>query len=696
MKSIIIIVIAFVLFIPTVAMGEIKIDETNERLFYSGASSLSSADIDGHEFSSGESIKFNSGFGFDINEATQKIYLFEQSTKNIQIIDPTTLQVIDEIEDDWEANPGSEIRQRDILVNDNTNKIYLLLESYVNISYRPQDDQKYKIHVYDGSTNEVIAKFDLFSLAKELLYDESRNLIYAIGFRQGYWIIDDDENLEYVSLPSSYLGLWIFGVVLDEINNQLFLQMGDRQGIVKSILVVEANTGKEIQNITDSLILNGYPPVISQKQQLIFFRTISGSDTGLVIMDVEQRKNQILGVKNIPESDLQYLEFVDDTNNKLYGQTNIGTNSQKIVIFDIDFILDSYQSELEPEELEIPAPFVDETKDPQSYLDRYYNESEYKKWFDKNYPNLTIEEAIGLVEPFSLIKEQFNECEIYAKAKFNQELKNYMATTSSGIGAEINLANSGITLDNYLMICDEQNLVPLNDLAVNLLERGEPDSALYYLNNALELFPSYQVALVNKGIALFELEEYQEAKISFEKALETDPSLELAQQGIEETSRILQGEVISQSVCGTGTIDVNGQCVVDPNYKSSGKSSKGGGCLIATATYGSELAPQVQQLRELRDNFLLQTESGTAFMNSFNDFYYSFSPIIADYERENPIFKEMVKIAITPMITSLSILNYVDMDSEESVLGYGISLIMLNVMMYVGIPASIIVGIRRI
>ena len=54
---------------------------------------------------------------------------------------------------------------------------------------------------------------------------------------------------------------------------------------------------------------------------------------------------------------------------------------------------------------------------------------------------------------------------------------------------------------------------------------------------------------------------------------------------------------------------------------------KGGGCLIATATYGSELAPQVQQLRELRDNQLLNTESGTAFMGTFNDIYYSFSPI---------------------------------------------------------------------
>ena len=112
----------------------------------------------------------------------------------------------------------------------------------------------------------------------------------------------------------------------------------------------------------------------------------------------------------------------------------------------------------------------------------------------------------------------------------------------------------------------------------------------------------------------------------------------------------------------------------------------GGGCLIATATYGSELAPQVQQLRELRDNHLLQTESGTAFMKTFNDFYYSFSPTIADWERESPVFKEMVKIGITPMLSTLSIMSLADSGSEEQVLGYGIAVILANIGMYVGIP----------
>lgn len=125
-------------------------------------------------------------------------------------------------------------------------------------------------------------------------------------------------------------------------------------------------------------------------------------------------------------------------------------------------------------------------------------------------------------------------------------------------------------------------------------------------------------------------------------------------------------------------------------------SSNGGGCLIATATFGSELAPQVQQLRELRDNTLLQTKSGIAFMKSFNDFYYSFSPMIADYERENPFFKETIKITITPLLLSLSTLNHVEFDSEQSVIGYGIGIIALNVMMYLSLPIIGIVSLRKI
>ena len=125
------------------------------------------------------------------------------------------------------------------------------------------------------------------------------------------------------------------------------------------------------------------------------------------------------------------------------------------------------------------------------------------------------------------------------------------------------------------------------------------------------------------------------------------------------------------------------------------KSDDGGGCLIATAAFGSELAPQVQFLREIRDNTVLQTQSGTSFMTGFNQLYYSFSPTIADYERENPTFKEVVKITLTPLLTSLTLLQYADIDSESEMLGYGIGIILLNIGMYFVAPAVLIMKVRK-
>lgn len=178
-------------------------------------------------------------------------------------------------------------------------------------------------------------------------------------------------------------------------------------------------------------------------------------------------------------------------------------------------------------------------------------------------------------------------------------------------------------------------------------------------------------------------------------------NVEFEGQSFSETKEVEvvatpESELPQQSVCGTGTILKDGLCVADvskSDLKTDEKSSNGGGCLIATATYGSELAPQVQQLRELRDNKLLGTESGTNFMNAFNDVYYTFSPVIADIERQNPIFKEAVKIGITPLLSSLAIMEHAD--SESKVLGIGMSVIMLNIGMYFGIPAIVIVGIKR-
>jgi hypothetical protein len=87
----------------------------------------------------------------------------------------------------------------------------------------------------------------------------------------------------------------------------------------------------------------------------------------------------------------------------------------------------------------------------------------------------------------------------------------------------------------------------------------------------------------------------------------------------------------------------------------------------------------------------MNTESGSAFMTTFNEAYYSFSPYIADMERESPLFKEAVKLGLTPMLSSLAIME--NAESESEVLGLGLSVIALNLGMYIGLPAFGIVKV---
>jgi len=201
---------------------------------------------------------------------------------------------------------------------------------------------------------------------------------------------------------------------------------------------------------------------------------------------------------------------------------------------------------------------------------------------------------------------------------------------------------------------------------------GDTDNGIYYYNQ-----------IKNDDFA------YTYSSIS----TRTDRYLCWLYMDINEYSKALSITSVFADKCraaAESALESNPEQKSEPDTKSSG-----GGCLIATAAFGSEMAPQVQFLREIRDNTVLQTESGTSFMTGFNQFYYSFSPAIADYERENPAFKETVKLALTPLLTSLTLLQYADIDSESEMLGYGISIILLNIGMYFVAPAVLIVKVRK-
>ena len=145
---------------------------------------------------------------------------------------------------------------------------------------------------------------------------------------------------------------------------------------------------------------------------------------------------------------------------------------------------------------------------------------------------------------------------------------------------------------------------------------------------------------------------------------------------------------VGGSAIGTASFDV-----LQPAPRDA-PAEAGGGCLVATAAYGTELAPQVQRLREIRDGAVYGTESGKAFMEAFNAAYYAFSPAVADWERQSPALRQAVLYALAPALWSLSVLEQADA-SDAEIAAYGAAVLLANAAMYAGIPASSAVLLKR-
>jgi hypothetical protein len=136
-------------------------------------------------------------------------------------------------------------------------------------------------------------------------------------------------------------------------------------------------------------------------------------------------------------------------------------------------------------------------------------------------------------------------------------------------------------------------------------------------------------------------------------------------------------------------------------WKASGPGSSSGnqsqsGCLIATAAFGSELAPQVQQLRIFRDGIALKTFAGSSFMKVFSAWYYSFSPYVASYERQEPWLQNTVRTMIYPLLgilaLSTSISDSLAFNRELGIVASGITASWLVGLLYFA-PVGAALGI---
>ena len=373
----------------------------------------------------------------------------------------------------------------------------------------------------------------------------------------------------------------------------------------------------------------------------------------------------------------------------------------------------------------------------------------FKSYFDSVFnPNYDFKsKQLSFEMPFDWNEKQMSHVNVvHVETHFPKDFVEFLAPSYTGYVNGIKLFKSSVSVDDYTEE-DERivHFVLLQDnlrfLKNEMRQSGEslPDNIIFTLSASQEVgFPleaytksedfkinlswdpiniesgvstnfiftirdgrtneplrssDYTFVIIQKGNEIFKTTGLAQVGGEFEKFTfskdQTGPTT-IKFENIRNTGQETEFGLVVAHGSGT-TVPTN---VQDTSEIIEDSQDNGGGCLIATATYGSEMAYEVQQLREIRDNQLLNTKAGKSFINSFNDVYYSFSPIIADYERENPVFQEMVKLAITPMISSLSIMSYAESDSE--VISLGIGIILLNLGMYLGVPVAIVIGIKKV
>ena len=366
--------------------------------------------------------------------------------------------------------------------------------------------------------------------------------------------------------------------------------------------------------------------------------------------------------------------------------------------------LDTFVDEMAPppsRDIAALAPFVDPAVSPWTYVDRYLTDPSYKEWYDANYlaEYGSIYDAVGIPDPDVFLGEPEPSQparDLAALAPFvdpavdpNTYVDRYHTEPSYKEWYDSNyLAEYGSIYDAVGILLIPASFVDLSVDPQTYVDRyhAEPSYKEWFDTNYAQYDSIYHAVGLpdpaggSGGVPA----EPELPPPVVAPGVELPPGLEL-KPGQE------YGE------CGEGTELVNGYCVIigtepppPPVISTTGPDAagsddeRGGGCLIATAAYGSEMAPQVQLLREIRDNQLAQTQAGSSFVEGFNVVYYSFSPHVADYERENPVFRDMVRTLLTPMLYTLGIMEHAG--SESEVLAYGTAALLAILMIYVGAP----------
>ena len=184
----------------------------------------------------------------------------------------------------------------------------------------------------------------------------------------------------------------------------------------------------------------------------------------------------------------------------------------------------------------------------------------------------------------------------------------------SGVSAEVAAANLGTMMDKAVAA----GVIPKVSSITPNTEGGKENKAIPEIYN-----PKIQQEAANRGVSF--VDNYS-ALAGTSWPSYTYDGYHLTDLG----QNVIAQEFYNSIPCGS----------------TESSSGGGGGCFIATAAYGSLLEPHVALLREFRDSYLLTNVPGRTFV----DFYYTYSPPVAEVIAQNEVLKLLVRIALLPLI----------------------------------------------
>jgi hypothetical protein len=187
------------------------------------------------------------------------------------------------------------------------------------------------------------------------------------------------------------------------------------------------------------------------------------------------------------------------------------------------------------------------------------------------------------------------------------------------------------------------DLTDLATSAVKLYEEWPTYPDMMGITLTPEDVISYQEKLATEGFSEWELQVYKEGLLA------TDEDIEWIKAEILSIDPVAQWGEIQSALPGLHDVILSALPALDGLASEAERILSlipVSPCFIATAAYGTPMAPQIQVLRDFRDQYLITNPVGKALV----EFYYKVSPPMAEFITEHPALKPVVRAALVPAV----------------------------------------------